>query len=199
MRDCFIQDVLANRNNQQILDRWGALDLPDGWLVAGCLFQTVWNTRSGSLPEAQIRDYDLFYYDDADLSSESEQRVQDRTDRLLADLDITVETKNQARVHLWYPKFFGHSYPRLRSVREGIDRFLIPATCVGIRRIGADYDVYAPHGFELLYSGRLAPNPLMNHSMLFRDKVNSYLDRWPWLQVQESLGPPSADSILRVS
>lgn len=187
MRDQFLQDVLANQNNRAILDRWVALDLADGWLVAGCLFQTVWNIRSGASPEAQIKDYDLFYFDDEDLSAEAEQRVQERTDRVLSDLDIAVETKNQARVHLWYPEVFGHLYPPLRSASEGIDRFLITATCVGIRLIGANYDVYAPHGFELLYSGCLAPNPSMNHSALFLDKASSYLVRWPWLRVENSV------------
>jgi hypothetical protein len=29
---------------------WGDLALPEGWLVAGCLFQTVRNLRSGLAP-----------------------------------------------------------------------------------------------------------------------------------------------------
>lgn len=37
MQDRFRADVLTNRNNKAILDRWAALALPDGWLVAGCL------------------------------------------------------------------------------------------------------------------------------------------------------------------
>jgi len=41
MRDRFLYDVLANRNNHAIFERWDALDLPEGWLVADCLFQTV--------------------------------------------------------------------------------------------------------------------------------------------------------------
>jgi len=45
-------------------------------------------------------DYDIFYFDGSDLSPEAEQRVQARADCVLADLDIAVELKNQARVHL---------------------------------------------------------------------------------------------------
>jgi hypothetical protein len=182
MRDRFLQDVLANRNNRAILDRWEVLGLPDGWLVAGCLFQTVWNLKSGQLPEAQIKDYDLFYFDDSDLSSVAEQHVQARVDDLLADLGIAIETKNQARVHLWYEDVFGHRYPQLHSARDGIDRFLIPATCVGIRRDGPRYDIYAPHGVDMIYSGVLSPNPLTDHAELFREKARSYLARWPWLR-----------------
>jgi uncharacterized protein len=43
MRDRFVHDVMSNRYNRAIFERWESLALPDGWLVAGCLFQTVWN------------------------------------------------------------------------------------------------------------------------------------------------------------
>ena len=44
MHDRFLDDIRRNPNNRAILERWDALALPDGWLVAGCLFQTVWNS-----------------------------------------------------------------------------------------------------------------------------------------------------------
>ena len=178
----FIEDILANRHNRAIFAQWDALALPDGWLVAGCLFQTVWNLRSGAAPEAQIKDYDLFYFDPADLSEEGEQQVQARVDDVLGDMGVVVEAKNQARVHLWYPGYFGHDYPQLRSSCDGIDRFLIPATCVGLRPDGKGWELYAPHGLPILYEGRLAPNPLTDYRNLFDAKARSYQDRWPWLR-----------------
>lgn len=36
--DRFVADTLQNINNRTILERWDELNLPDGWLVAGCLF-----------------------------------------------------------------------------------------------------------------------------------------------------------------
>lgn len=181
----FVADVRANRCNRAILDRWEALGLPDGWLVAGCLFQTVWNLHDGAAPEAHIRDYDLFYFDGSDLSEPAEQRVQARVDAVLGDLGIVAEAKNQARVHLWYEEHFGHPYPRLTSSRDGIDRFLVPATCVGLRRDGdGQPQLYAPHGLPLLYAGKLTPNPLTDHRDLFLAKARSYQARWPWLTIQ---------------
>src|SRR5688500_11323713 len=149
MQSQFFTDVLKNRNNRAILDRWNLLALPDGWLVAGCLFQTVWNLQAGRSPEADIKDYDLFYFDPADTSEESESGVQLRVHELLSDLGVTIEVTNQARVHLWYESYFGQPYAELRSACEGIDRFLIPATCVGVR----PGEVYAPNGLALLYDG----------------------------------------------
>jgi hypothetical protein len=179
MQKRFLDDVRTNHNNRAILDRWNALDLPDGWLVAGCLFQTVWNLQSGRPPESDIKDYDLFYFDAADTSDANERRVQAHVDAQLRDLGVTIEASNQARVHLWYESHFGHPYPALRDSRDGIDRFLVPATCVGVRPDA----IYAPHGLALLYDGVLTMNPLTPSRALFERKAASYQARWNWLKV----------------
>ena len=174
----FVTDILNNPNNAQILGRWDALGLPDGWLVAGCLFQTVWNRICNRDPCAGIKDYDIFYFDPGDLSEEAERAVQQRAEELFSDLNITVELCNQARVHQWYEAHFGHPYPRLLGATDGIDRFLIPCTCVGVN----PREVYAPNGFELLYQGVLSMNPLTPHCALYEQKALSYQQRWPWLR-----------------
>ena len=179
----FVRDVLENRNTRAIFERWRELALPGGWLVAGCLFQTVWNLHGGAAPEAQIKDYDLFYFDGADLSEAAEQQVQARVDGVLSGLGINAEAKNQARVHLWYFDHFGHPYPALQSTQDGIDRFLVKATCVGLHPSGAGWELHAPHGLAALYAGRLSPNPLTNHRRLFEQKAASYQARWPWLKI----------------
>ena len=184
--DRFIRDALANRHNRAILERWERLALPDGWLVAGCLFQTVWNLRGGAPPEANIKDYDLFYFDGADLSEEGERGVQARVEDVLADLvdmGLSLEAKNQARVHLWYPEYFGHAYPQLHSARDGIARFLVLGTCVAIRPDGNGWEVDAPYGLALMDEGLLTPNPLTDHRVLFEAKARSYQARWPWLRI----------------
>jgi hypothetical protein len=183
LRTRFLADIQRNPHVRAILGRWERLALPDGWLVAGCLFQTVWNLRDGKHPAAAIKDYDLFYFDGADLSQEGEQTVQARVERELADLGVALEARNQARVHLWYEDHFGHAYPKLHSASEGMDRFLVTGTCVGVRPGAGDFTLYAPHGLAMLYEGVLAPNPLTDHRALFDAKARSYQERWPWLRV----------------
>jgi hypothetical protein len=186
--DRFIADVLQNRFNRALLERLGDLNLPDAWLVAGCLFQTVWNLRSGRAAEAGIRDYDIFYFDGSDLSQSAEAVVDQRATALFADLGVPVEIKNQARVHTWYQDYFGQPYTALGSSREGIDRFLVACTSVGMRpATNADkhaFEVYAPHGLEELYLGVLRPNPTMDHGALFTCKCRDYQARWSWLTIQ---------------
>jgi len=182
----FIHQALANPNNRVILERLPGLGLPDAWLVAGCLFQTVWNLQAGRSPAAGIKDYDLFYFDATDLSEQAESAVSARVDACFGDLGIVVEAKNQARVHTWYPQWFGRSYPALTSARAGIDRFLVPCTCVGLRDAsGAPTSMYAPYGLDDLYRGVLRPNAVCDHRALFRAKAKSYCERWAWLQIVE--------------
>lgn len=185
-RQRFLADIRTNRHNREILDAWDSLALPDGWLVAGCLFQTVWNLASGRAPEDGIKDYDIFYFDADDRSAEAEARVQARVDGVLGRLGVPIEVKNQARVHLWYEEHFGYPYQELASAKEGIDRFLVPSTCVGVRPVADGYEIYAPHGLAILYGGVLTPNPLVPHMQLFREKAASYCSRWTWLRVLEA-------------
>jgi len=184
MSAAFLLDVSRNPVNAAILARWDRLELPDAWLVAGCLFQTVWNLQCGRAAGSGIKDYDLFYFDGADLSEAGEQRAQARVDAVLGDLGVTVEVANQARVHLWYPGHFGRPYPPLCSSQDGIRRFLVLETCVGVR----PGEVHAPYGLDGIHAGTLSPNPLTPYPELFADKVASYRARWPHLG-QGAAGP----------
>ncbi len=180
MENAFLADISANPANRAILSRWQRLQLPDMWLVAGCLFQTVWNLQAGRPPQAGIDDYDLFYFDPVDLSEAAERQAQARVAALAADLGIRVEVANQARVHQWYPGHFGRPCPVLRSAEDGIRRFLVRETCVAVR----PGHWHAPYGLTGMYAGTLTPNPLTPYPELFSRKVASYRARWPALTLR---------------
>ncbi len=140
----FTETILTNRFNREILARLPGLALPDAWLVSGSLFQTVWSVQTARPPEYGIKDYDIFYFD-PDLSWEAEDTVIKRAAACFGDLDVTVEVRNQARVHLWYTAKFALPYPPLTRSADGIDRFLMHTAQAGIR---PDGEIYAPHGFD---------------------------------------------------
>ena len=68
----FIERVLSNPVNREILHLLPDTGLPDAWLTSGALFQTVWNSLTGRVPTYVIKDYDIFYFDGADLSWDAE-------------------------------------------------------------------------------------------------------------------------------
>lgn len=174
----FLNLIRRNPVNAAILDRLPALGAPQAHLVAGALFQTVWNVRGGRPPGAGIRDYDLFYWD-ADTSYEAEDAVIRRAALLFADLNARVEVRNQARVHLWFPHKHGVTRPPIGSAREGIRQFLVECTCVGVDARG---ELYAPCGLADLAAGILRPNPHNHTPGLYAAKVADYRTRWPWLR-----------------
>jgi hypothetical protein len=181
--ESFREMALANPHNRHLIDGLAELALPQCHLTAGCLFQTAWNVLSGRPPAENIKDYDVFYFDGRDLSWEAEDEVIRRVAPLAQRLGLPVEVKNQARVHLWYPQRFGGEYPQLHSARDGIARYLVRCTCVGID--AATGDVYAPDGFADLEAGILRINPLIPRPGNWQAKAKTYRERWPWLRIVE--------------
>jgi len=184
----FIAAVLRNPINRIILDRLPALALPDAWLVSGALFQTIWNGLTGRPPDDGIKDYDIFYFD-PDTTWEAEDAVIRRMAAGFSDVDARIEPRNQARIHLWYPEKFGVPYPPLQRATDGIDRFLAGAAQVGIRPVGADIDVYAPHGFNDIVALTVRPHLCSNfRAELYEAKAASWKARWPDLAVLPAIG-----------
>ncbi len=173
--------VAANPNNVALLSRLPDSGLPDCYLTAGCLFQTVWNLRDGREPTWGIKDYDIFYFDLSDLTAEAEVEVESRVRAAFADLPIKLDIKNQARVHLWYEAKFGAPYPQLLSSTDGIDRYLVACTCIGIEV--STQHLHAPDGLDDLAAGRLRINPVNARPDRYREKALSYQRRWNWLEI----------------
>lgn len=172
--------AITKRNvfNQQLLTLLPKLKVPHCMLTAGCLFQTFWNHQAGQPAEWGIKDYDIAYFDE-DLSWEAEDRVITRVRHACSHLDVNVEIRNQARVHLWYESKFGAAYPQLRKVTDGIDRYLINSACLGVDVYTGE--LYSTHGLDDLQNNLLRLNELNPLPSLFSQKAANYRERWPWL------------------
>ena len=92
---------------REVLERFEEIVLPDSWLVAGAIAQTIWNLRCEQPAEFGLKDVDLIYFDEQDLSFESEASHERRLRDLFQHLPIKLDVKNEARVHLWYEDRFG--------------------------------------------------------------------------------------------
>jgi len=160
------------------------LELPDWYLAAGCIAQTVWNLLSGRAPDAGIRDYDLPYFDAADLSWAAEDRVIRAARDQFADLPAVVEVRNQARVHLWYQAHFGVPAPPYPSVEAAISTYPTTATSVGVRlEAQGSIRVFAPFGLTDLFGMVVRPNSVLAPRIVYEAKVRRYLQEWPELTV----------------
>ena len=177
--------LLLNPAIDAICARLDELPVPEALLTGGCLAQTWWNIAAGRDPQAEIRDFDLFYWA-ADTSWEAEDRVIRRAAALWPDLPV--EARNQARVHLWFATRFGAPCPPLTSARAGVDRFLFPALRLGI---DSAHSLYAPAGLDDLLAGYLRPDPTMPRLDQAIPKAADYQGRFPGLRLAAALSPPA--------
>jgi len=181
--DDFLAAALRNPVNEAIADELFRSALPDAWIVSGCLVQTAWNVQTMRALDYGIVDYDVFYFD-PDTSWQAEDAVIRKLQGRLASLDVQIEVRNQARVHLWYPQKHGLPYPALHCSTDGIDRFLTKNTQVGIRRTQAGHDVYAPNGFNDIADMVVRPNHTPNFSAANYDaKASRWKTLWPEITV----------------
>lgn len=181
----FIDIVTSDPLVGGVLDAAATLDLPDWWLVSGALYNTVWNTLTGRPSGFGIKDADLFYFDDGDLSYDAEDKVISNAAARFSHLPVPVEIRNQARVHLWFPDKFGGTYPQLRSGRDGIALFASKTHAVGIRKsqTGA-VELHAPFGLDDVFSFRITPNTALDNRQTHLRKAARAKSHWPEVSIE---------------
>lgn len=179
----FTDIILQNPSVRALWNVWERLELKNCWLAAGCLAQTVWNSRFGLPPEYGISDLDLVYFDAGDLSAPSERRNAERIRDMLAHLPVWIDVKNEARVHCWYEEKFGYPIPPYRSVEQAIDTFPTTATAIGIKPAGTGSEVHATFGLSDLFDGIVRPNKCQITAEIYEAKISKWLDRWPDLTI----------------
>ena len=177
----------------EILARFEEVALPDSWLVAGSIAQTIWNLGCGQPAELGLKDVDLIYFDDQDLSFDAEASHERRLHDLFRRLPIKLDVKNEARVHLWYEERFGYAIKPYLSSADAIATFPTTATAVGVRRIRGKLECCAPFGLDDLFGLVVRPNKRQITRAIYEAKV----DRWcsicprltflPW----EEMVPPA--------
>ncbi|MET9913357.1 nucleotidyltransferase family protein [Streptomyces sp. NPDC006476] len=178
--------AVLSRNDvlTEVLARTATLGLPGWYLTAGCLFQTVWNVVTDRPPAHGIKDYDVFYFDDRDLSWEAEDAVIKAGREVFAGLPAEVEIRNEARVHLWYEEKFGVPCPPHESSEAAIDCFAATTCCLGVRLEGdGRWRVYAPHGLSDVFHLVVRPNPVLAPRAVYEAKAARWRTQWPELTV----------------
>lgn len=160
------------------------LALPQWRLVAGCLYQTVWNHLTGRPPGTGIKDYDLIYFDGSDLSYAAEDAIIARVTQAMVGGPGPVEVRNQARVHLWFEERFGAPYPPLASADEALERYASIVHAVGVRLDPDDrLDIIAPFGLDDLFGMVIRPNHRLDNAASHAAKAARANAIWPEVQV----------------
>lgn len=142
----YLEKVLAkSKTVSKVLELAPKLELPNWYLGAGAICQTIWNELHGFPLEQGIKDFDIVYFD-TDTSAETQDRFILKGKKLFAELPVEVELTNEARVHLWYKEEVGKDIEPYASTEDAINTWPTTASSVGVRYEGGKFVVYAPSG-----------------------------------------------------
>ncbi|MGH2888677.1 MAG: nucleotidyltransferase family protein, partial [Solirubrobacteraceae bacterium] len=156
---------------------------PDWLIAAGSVRDVVWDDLHGRPLDAFPHDVDLAFFDPSDLAGERDREVEDAARRRAPALPW--QAKNQAAVHLWYPKRFGFDVPPFPSSATAIATFPEVATCVALRLLDdEDLLVVAPYGLEDLFGCVCRHNPTRISATFYAERVatKEWRRRWPQMQ-----------------
>lgn len=160
--------------------------LPDWMIVSGAIYNTVWNHLTGKPAGHGIRDVDLFYHDASDLSWDAEDEVIQLGAAHFAGVALPVEIRNQARVHLWYPRRFGGEVPAFTSSMQALNYFAAETHAAGVRLDPDDrLAIAAPFGLDHIFSFRMVPNRTFENRRTHTEKAARAKALWPELAVED--------------
>lgn len=173
----------TNPTVMRVLKAAPQLRLPDWYLGAGCITQTVWNHLHGFEPAFGVKDCDLIYFDGSDLSYEAEDQYIQQARRLFDGGGLPVEVRNQARVHLWYEQHFGYGIAPHSSAEQAIYTWPTTATAVGVRLQNGEMEICAPYGLQDLFELIVRPVKVQVTREIYERKVDRWKRLWPKLRV----------------
>lgn len=174
--------IKKNKILMEILTVLEKLDIDDCFVAAGAINQTVFNYLHGYEIDKNINDYDIVYFD-PDTSYEKEDIVIKKIENTLLHLNVKIDIKNQARVHLWYGKKFGHDIDANKSVYDAINKWGTTVTCIGVRLKNNKLIVYAPFGLNDLFKMIIRPNKENYIKRDYDEKAKRWKNNWPKLTI----------------
>ncbi len=172
-----------NPCTKRILENADKLALPNWYLGAGCIAQTVWNYLIKKPLTSHINDYDLVYFNAEDLDEESENRIAENVKDLFRDLPVKIDVKNEARVHLWYKEHFGYQIKPYQTIEDAIDTWPTTATCTGVKYSEGLFRVYAPYGLDDMFQMIVRANKRQITEEIYNNKIRRWKECWPELKV----------------
>jgi len=180
--------VRKNSNLLNLLKLLEQLQIPNACVTAGAVKQTVLNYLHKDKITKNIKDYDVFYFDDKDLSFEAEDKVISfiKTNLKINGLNMPLDIKNQARVHIWAKEKFGVSDLPYKNIFESLQSFSATISAIGIYLDDDKLKIIAPYGTDDIINGIIRPTHFGHFAdSRFDAKAKSWLERFPYLKVEK--------------
>lgn len=181
--------ILQDPVRRHALQLVEALALPDCWIGAGFVRDTIWDHLHGRSIAMPIGDVDIVWFDHARNVPTNDRAVE----MLLQAREPTIawSVKNQAHMHL------RNGDAPYDSVADAMRFWPETATAVAVRLSGHNLEINAPLGLDDLFHLRLRPTPNFASvkRAIFDQRVadKGWLSRYPRVRIAE----PSDDQNLK--
>lgn len=181
-----INIIIKNEELMKVIDTIMEMNIPNCYVGAGAIVQTVWNYLMGNSLIYGIDDVDIVYFDSEDLSEEKENELQSQIKLRLKNLSLHIDVVNEARVHQWYKEKFGYNIKPYNSVEEAISTWPTTATSLGMRKLNKQqWEIYTPFGLDDIFNMRIVANNRQITEIIYNNKVEKWTKKWSQLNVVE--------------
>ncbi|MFO0704405.1 MAG: nucleotidyltransferase family protein [Candidatus Andersenbacteria bacterium] len=150
------------------------LNLPNCWIGAGFVRNTVWDALFDTPVRTPLDDVDVVFFDSKDQSGERETKLEHELAAKMPEIKWSVT--NQARM----AKIKGDA-PYL-STKDALAAWPETATAVSVRLTGVELELLAPHGIKDMIGGIVRPTPIFSRKeeqFAARQAKKNWKSKWP--------------------
>ncbi len=186
--EMFIKIIKQNRDLMIILHYIEELKLPNYYIAAGSVFQTIWNYYDNKPLNYGIKDIDIIYYDSDNLSKDTELDLENKIINHFKNLDLNYDfdVHNEARMHLWKKENENKNINQYKNSEDAIDQWIATVHAIGVTKENNNIKVYAPYGLSDIFSKTIRPiKHKANSKDLYKRKVKSWKERFNDLNIIE--------------
>ena len=184
----FIDIISENNELMDILDYVSQLNLPNFYIAAGSIFQTVWNYYDKKALNYNIKDIDIIYFDNNDLRVEKDLEIYNKVISYSKSrgYNYDIDVSNEARMHIWKKINEGINIEPYSCSEDAISRWIATVHAIGITKINGNIKIYAPYGLSDILTKTIRPiKHKHNSKKLYDEKVASWTSRFDNLNVIE--------------
>ena len=183
-----ISILKENKELMSILDYVEKLNLPNFYIAAGSIFQTIWNYYDNKPLNYGIKDIDIIYFDKNDLSVEKDIQYFEKI-KCYSDskgFNYEIDVSNEARMHLWKKEKNNVDIEPYLNSEDAIDKWIATIHAIGITKENNNIKIYAPYGLSDIFSRTIRPIKHNGNSKeLYDKKANSWKERFNNLTIVE--------------
>ena len=188
MRSALPLFLKKNDELMDVLNYIEKLKIPNFYIAAGSVFQTIWNYYDNNDLNYNIKDIDVIYYNSSDLSVETDIKYYNLINKYCESKKYTyeIDVSNEARMHLWKKEKYNIDVEPYINSEDAIDKWIATVHAVGITKVDNKIKVYAPYGLSDIFSKTIRPiKHKYNTKEIYDKKASSWNERFNNLKIIE--------------